>query len=80
MKAKFVQHAPPGSVFSPDLFAEQIGREVPIAGTGMSTKITDAVVSEDGSEVELTVELPDDFPGIGINPPGSFALRTEDDE
>jgi hypothetical protein len=78
MRAKFSQKAADGMVFSPDLFAAQIGREVPITGTEMTAKIMDAVVSEDGSEVVLTLELPDDFPAPGVNPPGSFSLWTED--
>lgn len=57
MKVKFVQKAEPGTLFHPGIMASQVGKTVPVRSSEGTAKVVDAVVSEDGSEVELTLEL-----------------------
>lgn len=66
-RMQYTQPAPPGGVFAADAFEAQIGRTVPLTLGGSSLErdceIVDAVVSEDGSSVMLTVEVDEDaFP------------------
>jgi hypothetical protein len=62
---KYVQPAAPGEMFAPDAFASQIGKTLPLSLEGDPTerdcKLVGATVSEDGTSVELTLEV-DDLP------------------
>lgn len=78
MKVKFVQRAEAGSVFDSGMMSTQIGKTVPVRQTEGTAKVMDAVVSEDGSEVELTLDLSD-----GLITPGpsaaSFSIAPTED-
>jgi hypothetical protein len=57
----FTQHAPRGSTFQPGAFDANIGRQVPFHSPGEPDQLATVVaaaVAEDGSKVELTLELP----------------------
>lgn len=78
MKVKFVQKAPPGVVFDPGMMAAQVGKTVPVRSSEGTAKVVGAVVSEDGSEVELTLELSEGL----ITPAksaGSFSIAPTED-
>lgn len=69
-----VQEAPEHHTFAPDVFSSQIGKVVPLKVEGRqidNCKVVAAVVSEDGSSVNLTLEVPD---GLFPAPPMSFDL------
>ena len=68
--AQITQQAPAHSQFAPDCFDSQIGQTVPLKVDGQqidNCKIVGAEVSVDGSEVRLTLEIPDD-----VIPQGDF--------
>lgn len=70
--AQTVQRAGDHQQFAPDAFDTQIGKTVPLNYEGHGTyncKIVGAEVAEDGSQVTLTVELPDD-----VQLPGSSSF------
>lgn len=57
-----VLHAGAFAAFAPDSFAAQIGKPVLVtlpSGLAVTGNLCKAVVSEDGSEAEVTVEVPD---------------------
>lgn len=62
-RVAFTQPADPGTTFAPDVFESQIGRTVPMNIEGREIeegcKILAAQVSDDGTSVELTVDVPD---------------------
>jgi hypothetical protein len=67
---QIAQQAPAHSQFAPGCFDSQIGKTVPLKADGQridNCKIVDAEVSPDGSEVRLTLEVPD-----GVIPQGNF--------
>lgn len=78
MKVKFVQKAEPGTVFHPGMMASQVGKTVPVRSSEGTAKVVGAVVSEDGSEVELTLELSDGLitPGPAAGP---FSIASTED-
>ena len=79
MKVKFVQKAEPGTLFHPGMMSAQIGKTVPVRQTEGTAKVVDAVVSEDGSEVELTLELSDGL--ITPSPSAaSFSIAPTEDQ
>ncbi len=59
MKLTFRQTAAAGERFTPDAWAGNIGKSIEIAHTNGSTPATlvDAKVSDDGTSVELTLEV-----------------------
>jgi hypothetical protein len=68
---QIAQHAPAHSQFAHGCFDSQIGKTVPLKVEGEqidNCKIVGAEVSSDGTEVRLTVEVPD-----GVIPQGSLS-------
>jgi hypothetical protein len=85
MKMSYVQPAPAGSRFAPDAFEGQIGEEIPVnmpgsepttiglvAATPQTARPLAAKVADDGSSVELQVEMDVELPAYGG---GSFGFR-----
>lgn len=70
MKLLFTMHAGRYIRFAKDVFTEQIGKEVNVVWENHKSergRLIDAVVSEDGSLVEIEVEVQDSvFSGIRI--------------
>jgi hypothetical protein len=67
-----IQRAPEHQQFAPGCFDSQIGKTVPLKYEGRqidNCKIVGAEVSGDGTEVALTVELPD---GVGLSGTDEF--------
>jgi hypothetical protein len=80
-KVKFVQPAPPGEMFAPDVFASQIGKTVPLTLEGDPAErdcvVVGAAVSEDGTSVELTLEV-DDLPALHTLDANGLSIVSDD--
>jgi hypothetical protein len=81
----YEQPAPAGSRFAPDAFEGQIGKEIPVnvpgsepttvglvAATPRTARLVAARVADDGTAVELQLELDGEVPAYGG---GSFGFR-----
>jgi hypothetical protein len=72
------QSAPSNARFAPDVFDSQVGHTVPLrieGSTDAEAVLVDAEVSEDGTSVTLTLDVPD---GTVPGPtPGSLSLSVE---
>jgi hypothetical protein len=63
MRIQVVQRAEEHTVYAKNAFASQVGKEMPVtvAGQPIGTgKLLAAQVSDDGADVSLTFEVPDD--------------------
>jgi hypothetical protein len=63
-KLTFRQRAEPGTRFAPDAFESQLGKEIPLLINSHQNGVAHllaAKVSEDGTEVELTIEVDTTF-------------------
>lgn len=72
-----IQHAPEHHTFAPGSFDNQIGKTVPLTIEGRqldNCKIMAAEISEDGSAVTLTLELPDSI----TFPVGAVSIGTKE--
>jgi hypothetical protein len=64
------QQAPPGDQFAPYAFNHEIGKamSVSVGGRVITSTILDAWVSEDGSQVTFTIDVPIEIPAGAIRP------------
>lgn len=62
----FRQRADADTIYAPDAFDSQIGKTVPVRvlNRPMSAIIVAATVSEDGTEVEMTIDTSEDIPEL----------------
>ena len=72
------QPAPVGGTFASDAFASQVGKSVPL-NVGSSHTPTCTIVAvnvaDDGSHVELTLEVPDSVAQVIQSNSNGFSLR-----
>lgn len=70
MRVTFRTPAPAGMCFGPEVFAGMVGRQVPLSGLGLTGPAIGIVlavqVTDDHQAADVTVELPDDAPGLAI--------------
>lgn len=73
-RMRYTRPAPSGQIFAPDSFASQVGKTVPLTLEGSplerDCRVVEAVVSESGTSVELTVDVDAD-----IFPPEVFSAN-----
>jgi hypothetical protein len=73
--------ADPGTQFTPTAFDGQVGKTVPMNVHGHPVeggcKIVGALVSEDRSSVELTLEVPDGTLPQNVLTPGSVSIAED---
>lgn len=78
---KYVQSADPGQSFAPDAFDSQVGKTAPMNIGGRPVeggcKVVGADVSENGSSMELTLEVPDGVLPQGSVTPGDFSIAED---
>jgi hypothetical protein len=60
MRMTLIYQAGPNERFAPDAFDAQVGKHVPVTANGVQVlgTVTEVKVVEDGSAVEMTVEIP----------------------